>query len=300
MKKYLLLILTLFCAATITATAQGNGQYVTWKYSSKTLPNGSVELFFEATIPDGFRLYSPYNPEGASKPLMITLDKSDLYTTDGKVTEIIKPEEHYEEIFDATEKYFKKAAKFKIVIKPKADKPFDVTGALDGQVCNDEWFCAMVMDNFKISVTPKPKEKADKPATDNPKKEETKPAETPKETKDTSVASQNTSQNNADSIVEVANAAADTIQTATATQLPTGGNSPTPPSDGSNNDSLWWVFAIAFLAGLAAIFTPCVFPMIPMTVTFFLKDKSGKGKWNALIYGVSIILLYTLPVAILI
>jgi thiol:disulfide interchange protein DsbD len=63
---------------------------------------------------------------------------------------------------------------------------------------------------------------------------------------------------------------------------------------------MWWVFAIAFLAGLAAIFTPCVFPMIPMTVTFFLKDKSGKGKMNALIYGLSIVLLYTLPVAILI
>lgn len=71
-------------------------------------------------------------------------------------------------------------------------------------------------------------------------------------------------------------------------------------ADQTRSDSLWKVFLIAFLAGLAAIFTPCVFPMIPMTVTFFLKDKSGKGKLHAFIYGISIILLYTLPVAILI
>ena len=97
MKKYLFLILTFLCAATLTATAQGNGQYVTWKYSSKTLPNGSVELFFDAVVPDGFRLYSPYNPEGASKPLKITLEQSANFTTDGKVIELAKPEEHYEE-----------------------------------------------------------------------------------------------------------------------------------------------------------------------------------------------------------
>ncbi|MBQ5513861.1 MAG: hypothetical protein IIT83_09265 [Bacteroidales bacterium] len=174
MKKYLFLILTFLCAATITATAQGNGQYVTWKYSSKTLPNGSVELFFDAVVPDGFRLYSPYNPEGASKPLKITLEQSADFTTDGKVIELAKPEEHYEEVFEVTEKFFKKTAKFKIVIKPTTDKPFDVTGSLDGQVCNDEWFCAMVMDNFKIGVTPsKSKDnKADK--------KDEKPADTKK------------------------------------------------------------------------------------------------------------------------
>ena len=72
------------------------------------------------------------------------------------------------------------------------------------------------------------------------------------------------------------------------------------PVKTENEDSLLKIFLIAFLAGLAAIFTPCVFPMIPMTVTYFLKDKSGKGKFHAMVYGLSIILLYTLPVAILI
>ena len=299
MKKYLFLILTILCAATLTATAQGNGQYVTWKYSSKTLPNGSVELFFDAVVPDGFRLYSPYNPEGASKPLKITLEQSADFTTDGKVIELAKPEEHYEEVFEVTEKFFKKTAKFKIVIKPTTDKPFDVTGSLDGQVCNDEWFCAMVMDNFKIGVTPskskdnKADKKGDKPA-DTKKNAEPKQEVAPQIPKTDTVATK------ADN---------DTVKTDTAkhavTVAPTqnGGDSTTPATETAtttDGESMWWVFAIAFLAGLAAIFTPCVFPMIPMTVTFFLKDKSGKGKFNALIYGISIILLYTLPVAILI
>ncbi len=59
--------------------------------------------------------------------------------------------------------------------------------------------------------------------------------------------------------------------------------------------SLWGFFLISFLGGLAAILTPCVFPMIPMTVSFFMKDEEhkGKGKLEALVYSLSIILIYT-------
>ncbi|MBO7462715.1 MAG: hypothetical protein J6T96_08975, partial [Bacteroidales bacterium] len=127
MKKYLLIILTFICAATITATAQQNVT-VLWNCSSKTLPNGDVELLFDATIPDGFRLYSPYNPEGASKPLLIKFDDKTKFTTDGKIIELQKPTEHYEEVFEVTEKFFKGNAKFKIVIKPTVSEPFTVDG----------------------------------------------------------------------------------------------------------------------------------------------------------------------------
>jgi len=58
---------------------------------------------------------------------------------------------------------------------------------------------------------------------------------------------------------------------------------------------LWGFFLISFLGGLAAILTPCVFPMIPMTVSFFMKEgeEKGKGKMQALVYSLSIILIYT-------
>ncbi|MEI7661436.1 MAG: cytochrome c biogenesis protein CcdA, partial [Bacteroidota bacterium] len=59
--------------------------------------------------------------------------------------------------------------------------------------------------------------------------------------------------------------------------------------------SLLWFFLISFLAGLAAIITPCVFPMIPMTVTFFMHDTTSKRKarLEAIVYGLSIIVIYT-------
>lgn len=62
------------------------------------------------------------------------------------------------------------------------------------------------------------------------------------------------------------------------------------------NKSLWIFFFISFLAGLAAILTPCVFPMIPMTVTFFMHDSESKAKsrFQAVVYGFSIIAIYTI------
>ena len=62
--------------------------------------------------------------------------------------------------------------------------------------------------------------------------------------------------------------------------------------------SMWWLFFIAFMSGFAALITPCVFPMIPLTVSFFTKKSKTKAKGiaNAIIYGISIIcLLYTSP-----
>lgn len=67
------------------------------------------------------------------------------------------------------------------------------------------------------------------------------------------------------------------------------------------NASFWGFFLLAFLGGLAAILTPCVFPMIPMTVSFFMKDKENKlkGQLQAIVYGISIIAIYTLIGSIL-
>lgn len=70
----------------------------------------------------------------------------------------------------------------------------------------------------------------------------------------------------------------------------------TQASPDSNDQGLMGFMIAAFLAGLAAIFTPCVFPMIPMTVTFFTGrgGENSKGKWQALLYAFSIIVIYTL------
>lgn len=58
------------------------------------------------------------------------------------------------------------------------------------------------------------------------------------------------------------------------------------------SSSMWWMFVLGFLGGLVALLTPCVFPMIPLTVSFFTKDTKRKGWVNGLIYGLSIIVIY--------
>ncbi len=70
---------------------------------------------------------------------------------------------------------------------------------------------------------------------------------------------------------------------------------------GGNKKTLWGFFILAFLGGLLAIVTPCVFPMIPMTVSFFMKDgeNRSKSKMLALMFGLSIIIIYTLVGSVL-
>ena len=59
---------------------------------------------------------------------------------------------------------------------------------------------------------------------------------------------------------------------------------------------MWLIFILSFLSGFAALLTPCVFPMIPMTVSFFTKQSKSKaaGVRNAIFYGISIILIYVI------
>lgn len=69
-----------------------------------------------------------------------------------------------------------------------------------------------------------------------------------------------------------------------------------PSTDKSEKKGLWSIFIIAFFSGFAALLTPCVFPMIPMTVSFFTKQSKSRAKGikNAIIYGLSIIIIYVL------
>lgn len=75
-----------------------------------------------------------------------------------------------------------------------------------------------------------------------------------------------------------------------------------PPEEDGGSGSLWSLILEAILWGLAALLTPCVFPMVPMTVSYFLKGEGGpaRGRLRAAMYGLFIVLLYTIPIAIII
>ncbi len=70
--------------------------------------------------------------------------------------------------------------------------------------------------------------------------------------------------------------------------------------DEGSSTNMWLIILEAMLWGFAALLTPCVFPMVPMTISFFMKGDSSKGRWAALLYGAFIVALYTLPIAAII
>lgn len=85
-------------------------------------------------------------------------------------------------------------------------------------------------------------------------------------------------------------------QTETSETKPVESSETTSKEEPGEDRSLWTIFLLSFAAGLAALLTPCVFPMIPMTVSFFTKQSKTKaaGIKNAILYGVSIIIIYIL------
>lgn len=144
-KKFLLTVVMILSAMFSFA------QSVTWNFTTKTLSNGNIEIYFNATIPQGYRLYSPNNPSGASQPLKINLDESQDYSRISKIIEVQKPEEHYNPTFKVTEKFFTKKASFKVIITPSTDN-FTVTGDIKGQACTEAGSCTMVRKKFSIDV----------------------------------------------------------------------------------------------------------------------------------------------------
>lgn len=277
MKRFLLTILITICSLLSFA-----GEYANFTISQK---NNKLTLVFTAKINDGFHLYSPYNPKNASQPMEITLLESDSYKQKGKIKEISKAKEEYVDIFDVTEKFFEKEAIFEIDLESQSENDFYVEGTISYQVCNTEFFCAMEHQDFKILVKV-PKAKEEKKVKEEKTKEQTENKAITQKNDSVIIAKTDTAKiknQNKDTLYNIA-------------QNPSKQEN-TPIEE--NNDSFAKIFFLAFLAGLLAIFTPCVFPMIPMTVSFFIKQKS-KGKFLAILYGIFIILLYTIPIILLI
>ncbi|MCQ2975188.1 MAG: protein-disulfide reductase DsbD N-terminal domain-containing protein [Bacteroidales bacterium] len=152
MRNKLILILA-FIAIAFNGFSQKNNA-LNWKFYAENQDNGNVNLIFETTIKDGFHLYSPYNPQGASRPLEININDTQNFTKIDKIKEAYTPQEKYEEFFEVTEKFFVQKAKFTIEITPKNSDKQTVTGTISGQVCKEDGFCSMVEENFSIEINP--------------------------------------------------------------------------------------------------------------------------------------------------
>ena len=282
LRKILLIATAMFAFSMLFAQM---AEPVKWKFSTEKISDKEFNLVMTATIEDKWHLYSQHFDAGGPMPLEISFDKSANYKLVGGTTESPTPTAEYDDVFMVNVKYFTKKATFKQKIEALSDASFTVSASLSGQACFEDGQCLPVNADAKFKV-------------DMPKKENVEPEKTQETKNETTENVQETTESPVEteaSVSDSAPVAAEPVQS---------GNGGTPRivsqnefvDETADDGSMWSFFFLALLFGILGILTPCVFPMIPMTISFFMQGTSSKFNsiMKALIFGISITLLYTL------
>lgn len=246
---------------------------VKWRTSVKALSETEFELTAKATIDAGWHLYSQSVPkDGPIATKFVFNSKSGNFTTVGATIEE-KGKTIDDPIFGMKIKFFERAAEFKQKVKVKSGTTV-INATVEFMVCDDTRCLPPTEEDliFKIPAIAAAKTVENLP--EKAKQIDTVKAVVVSEQKDTISAATT----EAEPEVKTANVSTDSDQ------------------DKTEEKGLFTIFFIAFLSGFAALLTPCVFPMIPMTVSFFTKQSKNKavGIRNAIIYGICIIVIYVL------
>lgn len=264
MKKIVLLLLVVVFKL---SSVYGQKQYVSWSFSQKKISADEIELSFKAKIEPTWHLYSQIETPDGPLPTYFEFEKSKDFKLIGKVIEP-KPIEHAEPVFDnLVVRFFENTAVFKQKIKALTNKPFVVKGFIDGMACNEsqcQKFSPPVDFDFKLEAP------------------EVIATNTVAATTETIAPPDTTQQiaSNENTLTAVKHHTDDVVISAA--------------PEKKESTTYWGLFIAGFIGGLFALLTPCVFPMIPMTVSFFTKQSKTKaeGIRNALIYAISIIVIY--------
>ena len=250
-----LITLLLIAFATI-ANAQIHNP-VKWKTAVEKINDNEYYLVTTASIEAGWKLYGQNIPPNGPVPTSFKYTQTPTFELVGK-TEESKPIVKHDKVFDMEIAYFYKQAVFKQRIKLLGELT-SIKAEVEFMSCNDS--NCLPPDTVDLEFFLSGTATANQGATP-----------------------QFTFGNNTD--------ANNTVPATTVSQTTTKAPATTPIS----HQGLWTIFFISFLSGFAALLTPCVFPMIPMTVSYFTKQSKTKAKGikNAVIYGISIIVIYVL------
>ena len=270
MKK--LLTICVLLVAFVAAKAQMMDP-VHFTTQMKDLKNGEAELVFKATIDAGWHVYS--TGLGDDGPISASFHqvKMDGAQPVGKLQARGKEIKQFDKLFEMELRYFEQAVTF--VQKIKFTKPkYDIDCYIEYGACNDQ------------SCLP-PSEVVFKQSGKSPIEEGAEVKETPEADVDTAKV-----EAPVDSAVVDTAAVANDLWTPVVSELQAF-NGTTAPTE---NMALWLIFIEGLLGGFIALFTPCVWPIIPMTVSFFLKRNKDRSKAirEATTYGASIVVIYVL------
>ena len=261
MKKLLFILIAFLAFATVNSQILDPAKW-TSKIEKKSETN--YVLVFDAVIENDWHLYSQFTPDGGPLPLEIAFkNQKGNFNLVGKAKES-NTRTAFNDIFEVNETFFEKKAQIRQEIVITNLKLTEIKVDFNYQVCKE--VCINVEKNFtfKVPVITAPN------AISSTEIANINPADS---------ASVDTAEVNVNETKATQSAQKDVV---VADSKPT------------EQRGLWSIFFIAFLSGFAALLTPCVFPMIPMTVSFFTKQSKtrAKGISNAIIYGVSIIFIY--------
>ncbi len=255
---------------------------VSFTVSYKRVSPTEIDVVFQGKADPGWHIYSTGIGDDGPTPATFNIDKSHGIEPAGKLKPGSGEKRMNDPIFEMPVVFFEGTAVFTQRLRI-TEKDYELKGYLQYGACNDESCLPPTAVECKVSGT-------DGPAAGE--KKEAAPS-VPAE-----IAVTDTAVRPAAAVADTAAVAALPADTATA------GNWWVPVIDelkgfggeeGNVADKAWWyIFLLGFVGGLVALFTPCVWPIIPMTVSFFLKragDRS-KGIRDAVTYGVSIIVIY--------
>ena len=288
------------CLLLLAVVAQAQIQEpVKFKSELKMLAAGEAEIVFTATIDKGWHVYSTDLGDGGPISATFNVEKISGATVVGKLQPKGKEIASYDKLFEMNVRYFESTAQFVQKLKLTGGD-YKIEGFLEFGACNDENCLPPTQVEFNFSgkaevakgaAAATPAEKVTAPAEDT--KPETQPAsqtETPADTASTGIIG------GADGPTDINVAGNIDLWKPVINDLQSYGETT------SQDDMSWiYIFITGFLGGLLALFTPCVWPIIPMTVSFFLKRSKDKKKGirDAWTYGASIVVIYvTLGLAI--
>ncbi|QMU27542.1 protein-disulfide reductase DsbD family protein [Adhaeribacter radiodurans] len=306
LKRYIFL-LTFLLVATNSLLAQVlKPAKWTYSFSKKEAKTGDeLEIVFDVKIdPDWYLYSSDFDPNVGPTVTTFTFTPHSSYQLIGKIKPV-NPKKKFDKIFGGDVTYFTKTAQFRQPIKVM-QKDLRVAGSVEYQVCTEvDGRCIPFDDSFTLepiavsgenvgAISP-----AQKPVVGQATTPTSKPS-APTEEPETLLADNPDFQN---VITRVDSARADSTRKATTLAKteekvvsPPVYNSADPDSSSpASLPNLWKFILLAFGSGLIALLTPCVFPMVPMTVSFFTGNSNGRGEsiLKALGYGISIIVIYS-------
>jgi thiol:disulfide interchange protein len=269
-KESVFILFFVFLAVSLNAQIE---KHVDWSFSSRNTGDSETELVITAKINQGWHVYSQFIKEGGPVPTSFKFNESKDYQFVGKVKELSQPIKKFETVFNMDVIYYAEKAVF--IQKIKLNKPETVVkGSLEFMVCNDEQ--CLPPDEVEFSIPVK-----NTKATAGPEKQLLPVNSVPVEKTSTKTETKDPVSDPTDT-TKISKTAQDKL---------TVGDKAGP--NGGKKMSLWAIFLSGLLGGFAAFLMPCIFPMLPLTVSYFTKSGSkGNALGRSLIYAISIIIIY--------